>query len=226
MKNLASYIDHTLLKPDCTELQVVALCNEAREYQFASVCVLPTYVALCANELEGSEVAVCTVVGFPLGANMTSVKVAEAIAALDAGASEIDMVANITAIKSGHLNLVFADIQQVTQAVHQRGGIVKVIIETCLLTDAEKIKLCHIVSQCGANFIKTSTGFSTGGATQHDVQLMHANVTAGVLVKASGSIRDYQTAQLMIAAGASRLGTSSGIVIVQGASPAAGTTGY
>lgn len=225
-ENLASYIDHTLLKPDCTRDQVSALCNEAREFQFATVCVLPTHVASCADELEGSGVGVCTVIGFPLGANLTTIKVAEAVAALDDGATEIDMVANISNIKSGDFNAVFVDISEVSNAVHKRGGLLKVIIETCLLTDEEKIKLCHIVTQCQADFIKTSTGFSTGGATQHDVQLMKGNVGSNVRVKASGGIRDLATAQLMIAAGASRLGTSSGVVIVQGASPGAETASY
>ncbi len=224
--NLASYIDHTLLKPDCTKDQIRALCNEAREFQFAAVCVLPTHVASCADELESSGVGVCTVIGFPLGANLTTIKVAEAVAALDDGATEIDMVVNISNIKSGDFNAVFADISEVSNAVHKRGGLLKVIIETCLLTDEEKIKLCHIVSQCGADFIKTSTGFSTGGATEADVQLMRANASTKVLVKASGGIRDYQTAILMINAGASRLGTSSGVAIVQGASSGADTARY
>ncbi|MCO6466543.1 MAG: deoxyribose-phosphate aldolase [Bradyrhizobiaceae bacterium] len=205
-------IDHTLLKPDCTADQIRKLCAEATEYAFASVCVLPWWVELSAQLFNN----VCTVVGFPLGANTTQTKVAEAVALVRAGAREIDMVASITALKSGQVDQVRADITAVVDAVAEHGGMVKVIIETCLLTHDEKLVMCDVVSAAGAAYIKTSTGFSTGGATLEDVALLRKHVSSNVKVKASGGIRDRATAQAMAEAGASRIGTSSGIAIVQG----------
>lgn len=207
---LAQTIDHTILKPDCTEEQVRTLCNEANEYGFASVCVLPCWVELSSSICSN----VCTVVGFPLGANTTQTKVSEAIDLIGLGAKEIDMVACITALKSGNIHHVQSDISAVVNAVHKRGGMVKVIIETCLLTDSEKRVMCELVSVAGADFIKTSTGFSTGGATVDDVELLRKHVPPHVQVKASGGVRDRATAIAMIEAGATRIGTSSGKVIV------------
>jgi deoxyribose-phosphate aldolase len=212
--NLASFIDHTVLKPDSTESDVLKLCADARSYGFASVCILPWHVRRAWEDLGDSDVAVCTVVGFPLGASVTEIKVAEAIAAMEQGAREIDMVASITALKGRKYDAVFNDIRAVTEAVHERGCLIKVIIETCLLDEDEKKRMCAAVTQAGADFIKTSTGFSTGGATLADVAFLRQNVGPGVRVKASGGIRDKDTALAMIEAGASRLGTSSGVVIV------------
>ncbi len=210
---LAAFIDHTVLKPDSTEADVIKLCSEAAMHGFASVCILPWHVRRAWEELGDSDVAVCTVVGFPLGASITSIKVAEAIAAMEQGAREIDMVASVTALKSKHYDTVFNDIRAVTEAVHERGGLVKVIIETCLLDQDEKRRMCAAVTQAGSDYIKTSTGFSTGGATLADVQFLRQHVGPSVKVKASGGIRDKETAMAMIEAGASRIGTSSGIAI-------------
>lgn len=213
---LAPYIDHTLLKPDSTEQQMIALCTEAAEHGFASVCILPWHVATATHILAESTVPVCTVVGFPLGASTTPVKVAETARAIADGATEIDMVISITALKSGHHQQVLDDVRAVTEAAHGENVLVKVIIESCLLTQDEKVRMCEIVSTAGADFIKTSTGFSTGGATLDDVALLRRHVANHVKVKASGGIRDRQTALDMIAAGAERLGTSSGVAIVAG----------
>lgn len=213
--HLNATIDHTLLKPDATVEQIDRLCAEAREHVFASVCVLPWYVERAADMLAESSVATCTVIGFPLGGTFTQTKVAEAILAMDRGATELDMVINISALKSGQVDVVEADIAAVVSAVHGRKGIVKVIVETCLLTDAEKIEMCRVVTRTRADYIKTSTGFSTGGATLDDVRLLRANVGVDVRVKASGGIRDRATAEAMIDAGASRLGTSAGVAIVR-----------
>lgn len=212
--DLAPFIDHTLLKPDSSAQQVDVLCSEAVQYGFASVCILPWHVARAAGILAGSKVPVCTVVGFPLGAHTTTSKVAETVDAIKRGAREIDMVASITALKSGLLDDVLSDIRAVTDACHDRGVLLKVIIETCLLTNDEKKRMCAIVTQAGADFIKTSTGFSTGGATLDDVRLLRAGIAPCVLVKASGGIRDRQTMLAMIEAGAARIGTSSGVNIV------------
>ncbi len=203
-------IDHTLLKADCTEDQVRRLCAEANTYQFASVCVLPWWVALAASEYH----TVCTVVGFPLGAHTTAIKVAEAEHLIRMGAREIDVVASVTALKSGHWDRVRADVVAVVDAVHALGGLVKVIIETSLLTHSEKIIMCEVVTAAGADFIKTSTGFSGGGATVDDVAILRAHVGSNVLVKASGGIRDRATAEAMIEAGAARIGTSNGVALV------------
>ena len=214
--NIAATIDHTVLKPTSTLADVETICSEAITHRFASVCILPWYVERAHELLVASSIPVCTVVGFPLGASTTASKVAESEIALRQGAREIDMVASITALKSGLFSEVYDDVREVTQAVHGLDGIVKVIIETCLLTDDEKKRMCAIVTQAGADFIKTSTGFSTGGATLDDVRLMRAHVGPSVKVKASGGIRDRETALAMLDAGAERLGTSSGVVIVSG----------
>jgi len=214
MKPLNTYIDHTLLKPDSTVEQMLTLCQEADRYRFASVCLLPWHVARAYEALQGTGIPVCTVVGFPLGASTTSTKVAETTEAVRQGAREIDMVISLTALKSRHYDEVFTDIRAVVEAAHADSALVKVIIETCLLTDDEKKRLCAAVTQAGAEYIKTSTGFSTGGATIADVALLRANVGPHVLVKASGGIRDRETAVAMIEAGADRIGTSSGIAIV------------
>ncbi|MBU3741086.1 MAG: deoxyribose-phosphate aldolase [Candidatus Kapabacteria bacterium] len=214
-QELARTIDHTLLKPDGTAAQIEALCAEAVTYGFASVCVLPWHVRRAASIVRDSSVAVCTVVGFPLGATYTDVKIAEAMRCMDDGALELDMVINISALKSGDVDTVLHEIRSLVTSVHDRKGIVKVIIETCVLTDEEKRRMCSIVTQAGADFIKTSTGFSTGGATVADVLLMRDHVGPGVSIKASGGIRETSTALSMLAAGASRLGTSSGVAIVR-----------
>jgi deoxyribose-phosphate aldolase len=219
-KNLASYIDHTLLKPDATQEQIIKLCNEAKEYEFASVCVNPYWVSLCHEQLKASSVKVCTVIGFPLGANHTAVKVAETLQALEEGADEVDMVINIGALKSGKKLDVDADIRAVTEAVkkitNNNQTLVKVILETCLLTDEEKVLACELSEKAGADFVKTSTGFSTGGATVDDVKLMKRTVGNRLEVKASGGVRDLKTVLAMIQAGATRIGTSSGVKIVTG----------
>lgn len=208
--NLAKYIDHTILKPSAVKADIELLCKEAKEYGFASVCVNPCWVPLCAMLLEGADVKVCTVVGFPLGANMSAVKAFEADLAVKQGAREIDMVINIGALKSGMLDAVRDDIRAVRDAC--KGQILKVIIETSYLTDEEKITASKISAQCGADFVKTSTGFSDKGATVEDVKLMAK--AGGIKVKASGGIKTKEDALKMIEAGASRLGTSSGIKII------------
>lgn len=212
--DIAAFIDHTLLKPDCTDEQVSRLCEEAAQYNFASVCILPWHVARAYRALEATTIPVCTVVGFPLGATHTTSKLHETLLALDDGAREIDMVMNVTALKSGAFDVVLSDILSICNVVHERGSLLKVIIETCLLTPDEKLRMCSMVTQVGADFIKTSTGFSTGGATFEDVALLCEHVGSNVRVKASGGIRDYESALAMIAAGAERLGTSNGVTIV------------
>ena len=212
--SIASYIDHTLLKPDATGEQIDRLCAEAREYGFASVCVNPYYVARCVKNLKGTDVKVCTVVGFPLGATTAEAKVFEALQAIASGAKEIDMVMNVCAMKSGHTKAIEQEIQALAAAVEGQ-AILKVIIETCLLTDEEKTQACRIARRSGAHFVKTSTGFSTGGATVEDVALMKKAAGANVKVKASGGIRDYATAKAMIEAGADRIGASAGVAIVK-----------
>lgn len=214
MNDIAALIDHTLLKPDCTVVQVSRLCEEAAQYNFASVCILPWHVAHAYRSLAATGIPVCTVVGFPLGATHTQSKLHETLLALDDGATEIDMVMNITALKSGAYDEVLSDILAISNVVHEQGALLKVIIETCLLTNDEKLRMCSMVTQVGADFIKTSTGFSTGGATFEDVALLREHVGTNVRVKASGGIRDYETALAMIAAGAERLGTSNGVAIL------------
>jgi deoxyribose-phosphate aldolase len=214
--NLAQYIDHTLLKADVTLSQVEKLCAEAREYNFASVCVNSYYVRNCVQLLKGTNVKVCTVVGFPLGASTMETKRFEAMKALAEGAKEIDMVMNISAAKSGEWQYVLDDMASLAKVVHAHpGGILKVILETCLLTQEEKKKACELAVKAGVDFVKTSTGFSTGGATEDDVKLMRSLV-GHMGVKASGGIRDAETAKKMIAAGATRLGTSASVEIVKG----------
>ena len=212
--SIASYIDHTLLKQDATGQQIDQLCAEAAQYHFASVCVNPYYVARCVKNLKGTDVKVCTVVGFPLGATTTEAKVFETLQAIATGATEIDMVINVCALKSGHIKGVEQDIQALVAACEGK-ALLKVIIETCLLTDEEKVLACQIAKRCGAEFVKTSTGFSTGGATVEDIALMRETVGPEMGVKASGGIRDYAKAKAMVEAGATRIGASAGIAIVE-----------
>lgn len=222
--NLAGMIDHTLLKPDATPDQIAQLCFEARKYSFASVCVNPAWVPLCAELLKGTPVKVCTVIGFPLGATAPEVKAFEATNAINQGATEIDMVINIGALKARDLELAARDIRGVVMAAHNRNILVKVIIETSLLTDEEKVIACLISKEAGADFVKTSTGFSGGGATAKDVALMRRVVGPEMGVKASGGVRTYEDAASMIQAGASRIGASAGVKIIQGPSTAAEKT--
>ena len=214
-KTIASMIDHTLLKPEATPAQVERLCAEAAEYHFASVCVNPVYIPLAARLLKGTGVKVCCVVGFPLGAIAPEQKAAEAASCAAMGAEELDMVIHVGAAKAGDWALVQRDIEGVVKAA--AGHTVKVIIETCLLTDEEKVKACEAAKAAGAHFVKTGTGFSTGGATTHDIALMRKTVGPEMGVKASGGIRDYETAMAMIEAGANRIGASAGIAIVAAA---------
>lgn len=214
-KTIASMIDHTLLKPEATPAQIEKLCAEAAEYHFASVCVNPVYIPLAARLLKGTGVKVCCVVGFPLGAIAPEQKAAEAASCAAMGAEELDMVIHVGAAKVGDWALVQRDIEGVVKAA--AGHTVKVIIETCLLTDEEKVKACEAAKAAGAHFVKTSTGFSTGGATTHDIALMRKTVGPEMGVKASGGIRDYETAMAMIEAGANRIGASAGIAIVAAA---------
>ncbi|HFR4576819.1 TPA: deoxyribose-phosphate aldolase, partial [Streptococcus suis] len=202
-------------KPESTEQQVAKIIEEAKEYDFASVCVNPTWVAYAAKRLAGTEVKVCTVIGFPLGANTPAVKAFETKDAIANGADEIDMVINIGALKSQNYDLVLEDIQAVVEASGDK--LVKVIIETCLLTDEEKVKACQLSQEAGADFVKTSTGFSTGGATVVDVTLMRQTVGPDMGVKASGGARTYEDALAFIEAGATRIGASSGVAIMNGA---------
>ncbi|ACC97717.1 Deoxyribose-phosphate aldolase [Elusimicrobium minutum Pei191] len=213
MNKTAKLIDHTLLKPGATEFEIKTLCAEALKYGFASVCVNPFWVKLAASELEGSDVKVCTVIGFPLGANTTEAKVFEAKNALENGAQELDMVINIGAVKSGLYELAYHDIKLIRDL--GKNFVLKVILETTLLTDAEKIKVCELSACAEADFVKTSTGFAGGGATIEDVKLMKANISSGMQVKASGGVRDLETLTKMVEAGASRIGTSSSIKIIE-----------
>ena len=211
--SIAKYIDHTLLAPDAAKSAIEKLCKEASEYKFASVCVNSCWVSLAADLLKDSSVKVCTVVGFPLGAMDTVSKAYEAAKAVENGADEVDMVINIGYLKSGMLDAVLEDIVAVRKATE--GKLLKVIIETCLLTDDEKRTACELSEKAGADFVKTSTGFSKGGATLHDVELMKSVVGDRLGVKASGGVRDYATAKAMIDAGATRIGASAGIAIVR-----------
>ncbi|HEM4157290.1 deoxyribose-phosphate aldolase [Streptococcus suis] len=212
---LNKYIDHTILKPETTQEQVEKILAEAKEYDFASVCVNPTWVVLAAESLKDSDVKVCTVIGFPLGANTPAVKAFETKDAISNGADEIDMVINIGALKTGNYDLVLEDIKAVVAASGDK--LVKVIIEACLLTDDEKVKACQLSQEAGADYVKTSTGFSTGGATVADVALMRKTVGPDMGVKASGGARSYEDAIAFIEAGASRIGASSGVAIMNGA---------
>ena len=208
-------IDHTLLKADATEAQIAKLCQEAKEHGFASVCVNPGYVPEAAEALKGTDVRVCTVIGFPLGATSSEAKAAETADAIAKGAAEVDMVVNVGRIKSGNWDYVRSDIAAVVNAARGR-ALTKVIIETCLLTDDEKIRVCEIAKDAGADFVKTSTGFSTGGATAADIALMRKTVGPDMGVKASGGIHSTEEAIALIEAGASRIGASAGIAIISG----------
>lgn len=211
---LNKYIDHTLLKQDATEEQIDCLLSEAKAYDFASVCVNPTWVEHAKKGLEGTDVKVCTVVGFPLGATTSAVKAFETKEAIQNGADEIDMVINVGALKSGNLTLVESDIRAVVEASCDK--LVKVIIEACLLTDQEKVVACQLSQKAGADFVKTSTGFSTGGATIADVTLMRETVGIEMGVKAAGGARSYADALAFVEAGATRIGTSAGVTILKG----------
>lgn len=215
-KSIASYIDHTALKADTSIDEIMKLCEEAKEYQFASVCVNPIWVKLAAEQLKEHEgVKVCTVIGFPLGATTSEVKRLETIDAINNGATEVDMVINIAALKDKDNQLVERDIREVVDAAKHK-ALVKVIIETSLLTEEEKIRACELAVKAGADFVKTSTGFQAGGATVQDIKLMRKTVGPNVGVKASGGIRDLQGARVMIDAGATRIGASSGVAIISG----------
>ena len=212
---IEQYIDHTLLKQQASEEDIIKICAEAKEYGFASVCVNAYYTSLVSKELKGSNVKTCIVVGFPLGATTKEAKAFEAKQAIENGAEEIDMVVNVGAIKSNKYDVIKDEIKAVVDAA-KGNALVKVIIETCLLTDAEKVKVCEIAKEVGANFVKTSTGFSTGGATVHDIKLMRKTVGPDMGVKASGAVRTAEDAKAVIEAGASRIGASSSIAIVKG----------
>ncbi len=215
MKEIAKMIDHTLLKAEATKDQIEQLCAEAKEYQFASVCVNPTWVAYASELLKGTGVDVCTVIGFPLGANTPETKAFETTNAIENGATEVDMVINIGALKDGDDSLVERDIQAVVNAAKGK-ALTKVIIETSLLTEEEKVRACKLAVSAGTDFVKTSTGFSTGGATVDDIALMRKTVGPTIGVKASGGVRSAEDAKNMIDAGATRIGASSGIAIVKG----------
>ncbi len=211
---IAELIDHTLLKPEATRDDVLRTCAEAREFGFVSVCIHPCWVKIAAAELANSKVRVGTVVGFPLGANASPVKVAEANLALAEGAREIDMVQNIGALRSGDLDFVRQEIANLAKLAHDHGAILKVILETCLLTDEQKITSCGLATEAGADFVKTSTGFAASGATIEDVRLMRRTVGESLGVKASGGVRTLDAVRAMVAAGANRIGTSSGLSIL------------
>ena len=221
---VASMIDHTLLRPDATRTEIEALCREAAEYSFATVCVNPTWVAMCARLLVGTGVKVCSVVGFPLGATTADTKHYETRRAIFDGAREVDMVINIGALKSGEVRLVERDIEAVTLPCREAGALSKVIIEAALIAEDEKVTACTLAKAAGADFVKTSTGFASGGATPADVSLMRRVVGDEMGVKAAGGVRDYEAMKAMVAAGATRIGASAGVRIVQqarGQEPAA-----
>lgn len=215
LNNIAGMIDHTLLKADATKNQIEKLCEEAREYQFASVCVNPTWVATASKLLQNSNVKVCTVIGFPLGATTSETKGFEAKDAIEKGAQEVDMVINIGALKDGNDELVEKDIRTVVDAARGK-ALTKVIIETSLLTEEEKVKACQLAVKAGADYVKTSTGFSAGGATIEDIALMRKTVGPDIGVKASGGVRNTEDTQKMVEAGATRIGASAGVAIVKG----------
>jgi deoxyribose-phosphate aldolase len=227
--SVAGMIDHTLLKPDATKREIETLCREAKEFGFASVCVNPTWVATCARLVRGSSVAVCSVVGFPLGATTADTKQYETRRAIFDGAREIDMVINVGALKSGDLHLVESDIRAVTSACRETNVLSKVIIETALLSDEEKVTACTLAKAAAADFVKTSTGFGPGGATAEDVALMRRIVGEDMGIKASGGVRTLEGVKAMVAAGATRIGASAGVRIVQqsqGQQPAEAAKGY
>lgn len=212
--NINKLIDHTALKPNTNKKSILKLIAEAKTYDFASVCVNPCWVALAHQELKNTDVKVCTVIGFPLGANTTEVKVFETKDAIEKGAQEIDMVINIAMLKNKEYDYVENEIHQIVEAAKDK-AIVKVIIETCLLTDEEKIKACELSQKAGADFVKTSTGFSTGGATVHDIALMRKTVGAEMGVKASGGVHTHEEALAMVEAGATRIGASAGVKLLK-----------
>ena len=212
--NINKLIDHTALKPNTNKESILKLIAEAKTYDFASVCVNPCWVALAHQELKNTDVKVCTVIGFPLGANTTEVKVLETKDAIEKGAQEIDMVINIAMLKDKEYDYVENEIHQIVEAAKDK-AIVKVIIETCLLTDEEKIKACELSQKAGADFVKTSTGFSTGGATVHDIVLMRKTVGAEMGVKASGGVHTHEEALAMVEAGATRIGASAGVKLLK-----------
>ncbi|MDU7239994.1 deoxyribose-phosphate aldolase [Clostridium sp.] len=214
-KDLARMIDHTILKADATEMEVEKLCTEALEYNFASVCINPSMVEKAANMLKGSDVKVCTVIGFPLGATTTEIKAFETEDVIKKGATEVDMVINIGKLKEGNIEYVKKDIEAVVNAAKGK-ALTKVIIETCLLTDEEKVTACKLSKEAGADFVKTSTGFSTGGATASDIKLMRETVGPNLGVKASGGVRSLEDAMAMIENGATRIGASASIAICEG----------
>jgi len=227
--SVAGMIDHTLLKPDATKREIETLCREAKEFGFASVCVNPTWVATCARLVRGSSVAVCSVVGFPLGATTADTKQYETRRAIFDGAREIDMVINVGALKSGDLHLVESDIRAVTSACRETNVLSKVIIETALLSDEEKVTACTLAKAAAADFVKTSTGFGPGGATAEDVALMRRIVGEDMGIKASGGVRTLEGVKAMVAAGATRIGASAGVRIVQqsqGQQPVEAAKGY
>lgn len=216
-EELAKMIDHTLLSPEATKKDIMKLCREARKYGFASVCVNPMFVSFAAKVLKATEVKVCTVIGFPLGANTPEVKSFETKNAIENGAHEVDMVINVGALKSGDYEMVLQDIKEVVKAAKAlKKTIVKVILETGSLTEREKIIACQLAMKAKADFVKTSTGFGAGGATVHDVKLMKDIVGTKLGVKASGGIRTFEEAKAMISAGANRIGTSAGVAIIEG----------
>ena len=212
MTDIAKYIDHTLLKADAQRQEVIKLCSEAKEYGFFSVCINPSYIEISKKELSGSEVKVCTVIGFPLGSSTTDTKAFETKDAIEKGADEVDMVINISRLKDKDYDYVLRDIRSVVDAAAKK-ALVKVIIETCLLTDEEKVKACELAKQAGADFVKTSTGFSVSGATKEDIKLMRSTVGQQMGVKASGGVRTYEDAVLMIESGATRIGASASVAI-------------
>ena len=213
MENLSKYIDHTMLKADASQAEIIKLCQEAKQYDFYSVCINPNFVELAAKELKDSSVKVCTVIGFPLGASTSNTKAFETKDAIEKGATEVDMVINISKLKDKKDKEVLEDIIAVVDSSNGK-ALVKVIIETCLLTDEEKERACLLSKQAGANFVKTSTGFSTGGATKQDIALMRKTVGEKIGVKASGGVRTYEDAVTMIESGATRIGASASIAIV------------
>jgi deoxyribose-phosphate aldolase len=213
-EEIARLIDHTLLKPEATPAQIERLCEEALQYGFAAVCINPVYVELAAEKLAGSDVDVCCVIGFPLGATSTAAKVCEARQAIADGAIELDMVLHIGALKAGHGGWVQDDIRQVAAACHEGGALLKVIIEAALLSDTEKVTACRLAQAAGADYVKTSTGFAGGGATAADVRLMRRTVGPEMGVKAAGGVRTYADALAMVEAGATRIGASAGVKIV------------
>jgi deoxyribose-phosphate aldolase len=220
-QSIASLIDHTLLKPEATESDIVRLCREAREYSFKTVCVNPCWVDMARRKLADSSVLVCTVIGFPLGANLTETKLSEARLALEQGAAELDMVQNAGALRSGDSAFVQSEIASLSRVAHAAGAILKVILETSVLSEEEKVAACRLAVEAGADFVKTSTGFSAAGATESDVRLMRAAVGPSVGVKASGGVRTFDALRRMVEAGATRIGTSSGVQIIRDARDAA-----